>query len=746
MEEMPETSEQMQGLTTSQDGVGRVAKLQPVSHFYIDGGNQAGDFTQVANQSFGAVNDDQFRTTATVSFSGNKDIYALCMGTVFLQPQTGDATKINLVLKPFKQPINGLNIKYIVYRGLEKSDFVATDGKVAGSETSGSGFVKYIWAQYNKFYGDTTPEFMASFLGFPHTSEELQLQEATHLMGQYFFKIASIDETTSEEDPATAYDLPIIPRGMHLGKATGSIGVDIVLNDGDYIIENDTLPFQLDLAYARAPFYVIDTANQADAFMKKRLKEVATKFIDIAAFYGLHANGTGKLYVDEIETPLTTKEEIASRLQNFNTKNNFYLYIQANRQRSYNFYNNYTHSEGNDNTIKIGATEDNLSETIFGTQGWPIHIISQAQDPATENNTVTFQLTTDTYDGAALFVQIGELTSAHEENFVRNTNLLQELSTDPTVEVDTNYTKALQLMTPSIGADTIAGFSQCIYEGKQIIIEKKLTEEENGEVINYSLKDKDDLFGLINAKSVFSKSHESQQSSVIYDRLQIVNFPNTTNANDVSVIKCKKIEDKLQTIDENSFLNRVSYESLIHNVKRNITPHLKKTSDISDINKSETKIYGDKYNNFYKPNLPYTIKTETFTDNQETINGVIIETTDNSNPTKIILGLSQEENNRLIDLIEINELIQPKIFFRKDDYLNQSEDDYSISPELIKYNKYVIGITGEKTSGIDGLKLFFPLERIEVYSIDGYIYISKKYSEYIVEEFLGNLVTLNLSL
>ncbi|WP_299767413.1 hypothetical protein [uncultured Dokdonia sp.] len=733
MEEMPETSAQMQGLTTSQDGVGRVAKLQPVSHFYIHGGNQVGDFTQVANQSFGPVDENQFRTTATVSFSGSKDIYALCMGTVFLQPQTGDTSKINLVLKPFKQPVNGLNIKYIVYRGLEKSDFITTDGKVAGSETSGSGFVKYIWAQYNKFYnvgnGETAPEFKASFLGYPHTPEELQLQETTHLMDQYFFKIASIDETTSEEDPMTSYDLPIIPRGVHLGKATGSIGIDIVLNDGDYIIENDTLPFQLNLEYARDSFYVIDTATETDAFVKKRLKEVATKFIDVAAFYGLHANGAGKLYVDAVDAPLTTKEEIASRLQNYHTKNNFYLYIQANRQRSYNFYGNYTHSEGNDNTIKIGATEDNLSETTFGTNGWPIHIFNQGQDPATENNTVTFQLTTDTYDGAALFVQIGELASPHEENFVRGINLLQELSNAAAAEIDIRYTKTLQLTIPSIGADAITSFSHCIYEGKILEIKDDIYPDQV-----FYLKDIDDVFGLINAQSVFSLEG-GNLPTVVNEQLQIIDFPNSSSNKDIGAIRSQKVEDKIQT-GENMFQGRVTYETLMNTTKRDASPYLKKSTPTSDRAKSGFDSFGVEQRAFYAPKPPYSLRTSLFTDNvSNKITSVVLEVEYAHLITKKILGLTSDENGLLKDIAQ--NVINPKVYFQNTLY---NDDDVYLSIENIRYSIYNLSVVGENIFG--ELTLFQMPNPIRVYSVDGFVFFTDEYAKSIPQRLESDFFTI----
>ncbi|NQX86022.1 MAG: hypothetical protein HRT67_08970 [Flavobacteriaceae bacterium] len=91
------------------------------------------------------------------------------------------------------------------------------------------------------------------------------------------------------------------------------------------------------------------------------------------------------------------------------------------------------------------------------------------------------------------------MASANEEGFVRNENLLQQPSQDPAVIIDTIYTKPITIITPAIGEHTIAAFSQLIYEGKQI------TATDAGNTTQqYILKDIDDLFGLIEAKSVFA--------------------------------------------------------------------------------------------------------------------------------------------------------------------------------------------------------------------------------------------------
>ena len=725
MPDPPVTSEQIDNLTTSQDGTGRVSRLQPKSHFFIKGGNQLGDFTQTPNQSFGVLSTTQFNTTATVSFSGDKDIYSLCMGTVFLQP--GGTGLINLILRPFKQPINGLNIKYIVYRGLKKSDFITSAGKLAGSETSGSGFAKNVWGQFNKFYdvanGGTPPEFNSYFLGFPHTADELTLQEDSQLIDQYFFNIATFTEGEEpDEVPVTAFDLPVIPRGLHLGTASGSVGIDVVLNDGDYYIENDTHPFKLNLAYARASAYVLDTASETDNFKKKLIKETATKFIDIAAFYGLHANGAGKLYVDEIIDPLEDKADIALRLQNFNTKNNFYLYIQANRQRSYNFYNNYDYSDSNANSINIGVAADSLQETAYGTGGWPIHVVNMAQDPATENNTITFQLTTDNYDGAALFMQIGELASPQEENFVRGVNLLQQQPEDDTVVIDTNYTQALQISTPAIGENTIAAFAQCIYEGQKLEVVDSTTPDQI-----YYLKDIDDVFGLLNAQSLFVVANENQLPTVISEKLQIINFPNAASAKDIGAVKYQRIEDRLQTVDENTYINRVTYESLLNTIKRNTSPYLKNASATTDSVKANIKTYETGQNVFYQPKPPYRLTTELFTDDNQTITGLILEVTDGSIPTKKILGITKVENDQLKALINGN-MTNPKLYFKDKGSLN--------SLDGTQFKIYSLSVIAESNDG--NLTIYTPTEEIIVYNANSFVYASDDYSKYIPKE-IGEL-------
>jgi hypothetical protein len=248
------TSEQLKMLTHSTDGTNMVPKLRAKSHLFLEGGS----FTQTQSQVFGPVSTQQFRTTAKLSVTGTKKVYAICAGQIFVQPQTGNSNKVNLILRPFRQPIKSLPIKFFIYRGFEKSDFINT-GDFTLAPKSTSGMMDLLRSGYENFYADDTdgaPAFSAGFIGFP---ENIATQPADDLILKYFFKISKvIDETTGEEDPATAYELPLIPRGTHLGTVSGEIGLDMILDYGTYYREYNQEPFRLDLAFARAPEGLLD--------------------------------------------------------------------------------------------------------------------------------------------------------------------------------------------------------------------------------------------------------------------------------------------------------------------------------------------------------------------------------------------------------------------------------------------------------------------------------------------------------
>ncbi|MGQ2981880.1 hypothetical protein [Flavobacterium sp.] len=390
------------------------------SHFFLEISDTL-TFAQSNADKFGAISDNEFSTTATVSFQGSRKVYAITDGQVLLQPHP-DSTKINLILKPYRQPVSRLSIKYFIYRGLKRSDFLTsgTNPTIAGSTTTGTDFVKHVWKEFSTFLTNSnspaaTP-LSAVFLGFPGQNS---WQTPNHLIDQLYFKVSPVTadpgDGTAQEPADAAFELPLISRGMYLGTAENTVGLDIVLNNGDYIEATNQNPFKLDLAYARASSFKLSSVGMGNLIVKKLLKDNCRQFLDAAAFYGLHGNGQGKLFQGNSTDALTSKEQIYALLKGFATKNMQYVYISSNRLRGYNFYNNYT-QQSSLNNIRIGG-EGSTSEKAFGTFGWPIESI----EPIVTANTLRLEIQLLT--GApqyfpSMFTTIGRLYNDHINNLL----------------------------------------------------------------------------------------------------------------------------------------------------------------------------------------------------------------------------------------------------------------------------------------------------------------------------------------
>lgn len=711
-----QNSPQYEDLTTSNEGRNVRVSLQMTSHFFLEDNS----FSQIAAESFGGISSIDFTTTSKVTFSGIKKVYAICQGQVFVQPQIGSNDKVNVILKPFKQPISGLGIKYFVYRGLNKSDFfsdVVVDGvnrlKITGSETSGSDFVKYIWKEFNKFYSSNPsnqPVFLEEFIGFPNPNSNQQLSD---FIDEYFYKIVQYDSNADEEMPQFAYELPLIPRGTQLGNATGEVGIDVVLNNGDYYIENDSNPFQFNLEFARSPYHKLTTQSAYSDFQNKLIKEMCTQFIDIASFYGLHASGNGKLYIGSSTSPVTSAGDIYAQIQNFYTKNTVYLYIQSERLRSYNFYGNYVLSDTNPNNIKIGIDELNLTETTFGTSGWPVHKINNITDK------LSFALLTDGSETTSAYAENGFLISEHEDNFIRNENILfPELPEEDQLEEIIRFTKPITLQFSVSGTNTISSIARIIYEGSELMI------KENDSDSYHPMKDIDDVFGLFKAKS-FTVSRSGLELPIVSENQnQIINFPNALKTEDIGLVKSRRIFDAI-AVDGQPYLERVTYETLLNSIRQETGINLETTSSVIDSTSTGTVNYEPEINNnFYQPELPYYLQVEEFVYEDISIQGITLFTTDLTKPSKKILGITKSEYQYLQDLIVQENLTNSRIFFKNTLPL---EDDAYLSNENVRFKSYLLMISSENLDGEP--KIYSPVQNVLVYTIDGFVFFSQLYSE-----------------
>ncbi len=699
---MPATTSPNTLATTSDNGRNIRAELKPESYLFIE---KEKIFSQDPTGKFGIIGTDdlsQFRTTSRINYSGK--VFTICQGQIFVQPNAGSADKVNVILKPFSQPVKGLAIKYIIYRGLNKNDFFTSDGKVVAKGTGNTGFVEELWKDFEKFNSSTTP-FPQEYIGYPAAQPESgQEQKNNDLIDDYFFKMTKANEPEAQR---FAFELPLIQGGTYIGNANGVLGIDIILNEGVFTVDTDPNPIKLNLGFARSADNVLDPTTEQNTFKKKLIRESATWFIDVAAFYGLHIQGKGKVKVGK-DLVLESTEDIYNVISKFATINTVYLYVQSNRQRSYNFYGNYQ-KDGTVNNFKMGTTSENMTEKKFGSKGWPIEEIVNV-------SSLKCSFFTDNNSSAGLYVKMGFLdnTTEHEDCFIRGNNLLKEDNTD-------NYTKELGFtFSQTTNNKAISSFIQIIYEGAQLPVQEINTETQ--EITIRYMKDIDDVFGSIDVQPIMQARSATELHYVIDQNLLLINFENKAGGQDIATVTTKRIED-LIIKDEGETQKRFTYETLLNNIRQNTGSYFESRSAYSDNSNSGILSFSKGQNNFYRPEKPYYLQTEVFTGSDgNIITGLSLHVEDGSLPSKKILGITEDENNS-ISSIALN---NPKFFFKNE--LGDEKDFYT-SSEGAQYRKYSLCIIGENENGT--LKFVEPANKVYVTTMDQMVYASENYAKWI---------------
>lgn len=700
-------------------------RFEPRSHFFAP----TGSITQSATQAFGPVSADEFRLTSKFSVAANTKAFAICSGIVLVQPQTGSTTKVNLILRPYKQPIQGVNIRYFVYRGLNRSDFFDPSNKIIPSTANTSDFINKINADFDAFHaGDLDdPEFEGAYIGY-----NLDVTDGNILMDSLFFSITQFIEVDGEqvEVPETAFELPKIDFGKSLGSfATGECGIDVVLNYGDYLLNDDPSLFTFDLNYARATEALISLTAITDAFVKKQTKEQIFQFLDIAAYFGFHHTEKGVVVIDTngAKTDVLPATLYTDVLTPFATKNNYYLYIQSDRTRSYNFYDTYLIDASSSNCLKLGITEETMVARSYSTNGWPLIIESTDQEHAEERNTLYLQLVTDNNSNTVLYGQTASLDNAYRNHF----SGVSQLKTAPDTEGNsTNLTTTILLSNPAftVGAakKQVANFGFLLYQGVLYNYIAGTTVNEAEETENVYAKPNffDDVFGQITAQPLLKNETAGAYSVITSERLRLINHTVKGKQLGISAVQTLIVNDTIETGEEvNPFFERVTYITETVDVLSDVLYPFKKPSQIvttTTTNSSNTTTKSD-----YSFPSPYYINTFTLTDGLKVTNGLKLKTEDESLSTKIVLGLAKTENDALKTIIETNELKNGRVFLI-DLFLG---GNLLISKELIGYKKFRLAVLGENE---EGELILFDLEpSVIVYSVDENYHFTKSYSEYV---------------
>ena len=463
------TSQSAQNESLNALGKNRVIPVEPKSYFFTE--------STVAEQpnNSGAYGPENGSSTTrfnitTVFALTDKKAYAVTSGQVLIVPQAGD--KVNVFIKPLKNVDVGVPIKYFVYRGLKKSLFIKSNNTILDyNNTSLTPFMTKVWADLIHFNEWTTPpangtQVPASLFGF-NTTEPL----TTRIDSKFF---NAYDDATT--DVNRIYNLPIIEAGQYFGEFSDDTGgFEIVLNDGFYHQEKSDTGFEFDMNYATSVKAVLDITS-IGTISEKIYRENVQNFLDPAAFYGAHITEKykGEVKVVDNSAVYSNKDDIFNNIvSKFKNKYKFYLYIQCNRGRSFNFDT----LLGAD-PMKIGIT-GNLGVTKYETNSWPIIIREDQQTHVNSDsagkgfNNLSFQLKFKTLNkNIALYNTYGDCASnAIEGNFLSNKALVDEsnLSQTYTNEVAYKLINTYNISeNTSLTTNNVASFVHLGYEEKDI--------------------------------------------------------------------------------------------------------------------------------------------------------------------------------------------------------------------------------------------------------------------------------------
>jgi len=456
-------------------GKARVKPFEPKSYFFTE--SSLPEQTLI-NGAYGPENGNsttRFNITTQLNLT-DKKAYAVTSGQVLIFPQNGSEDKVNVFIKPIKNIDIGVPIKYFVYRGLKKELFIDENNNILEyNEQTNTPFMVKVWTDLKNLndLSDPLPDIPARLFGFSETdTPETRVD----------FKFFNVyDEETTDENKI--YNLPIIEAGHYFGQfADNESGFEIVLNnDGFYYQERSDTGFIFDMSYARASRVVLDIADIASNpdISEKIYRENVQNFLDPAAFYGAHITekNNGEVKITEPFQKFKTKADIFTNIiSKFYNKHKFYLYIQGNRGRSFNFDG----SLGTD-PMKMEIS-GNVSPGAYQTYEWPIiiseieqtHSNDESDDKKAINN-FTFQLKFGTVGKKSiLYNTYGNCANAEiEGNFLTSDALVDQeniATQEYTNSVDYNITNTYGIGgNTSLTTKSIASFVFLNYEEQKEI-------------------------------------------------------------------------------------------------------------------------------------------------------------------------------------------------------------------------------------------------------------------------------------
>lgn len=695
----------------------------PSSHFFVDNANLSDPLSGLTinggneeTDAYGPVLGDEtnkFRTTSIIRTDVESKVFAICDGNLLIQPNTDDANKVNLILKP-SVSYAPFKIKYFIYRGVNISDLL--DGtNITHQIPASPEFIKRIWQaqiSLNETLNLSPPtSILSKYIGYDPNN-----QLDGDLLDSIFLGTSNLD--------FNQYNIPKCFKGELIGNFTGLIGLDIILDYGDFDLDYEEQLFKIDLAYARKTEHIFDISTIIGTVKQKRYKENIHQFIDAAAFWGSHID-IGEVFLFNDSSPKKSINEIYPTIvSKYHTSNKLYLYIQGERGRSYNYFGNYPTGKLNFELARIPPPALNLVD--YESFGWPllIKVFDENNLPSgVIDITLNFDINIDVHGtDKQLLVYLKSPYWQYESFLFTGTSNRHDLIYDFSLKQDKSSGQINQnKIRPNvkfIHSNSYKSISSFIF-----IKYKGIQDHPRPSYIK-------DLFGKVNIKSTFKLPDTS--SNLCF---WVNNFlDRAINLNDIIFHKNALLDRKVifdnGTSSTGSTKERRTYVSILSETEADFDLSFPTASGFEkNLNKNNYELvkYGDSNFKLYKGSFQDgtdSIKSLALTNNVE-------EKTENY---FFQLGILEEEYNQLLyDSSTIpfplpsNPHLSPEIaniYFYFD-------EDISIYNDPDKdYRKFELGLEYEDVNGSLQTKLPSTGNKIFIYTIDGKYFFSKKYSEH----------------
>ena len=675
---------------------------------------------QTAEEAFGPVDENNFQLSCR--FSGSDlNAYTTVEGRILIQPGE-NPDRVNILLKPGSQPIDNLNVRYFIYRGLSKDQFIlpekiGNEFVLQAEDDNSTEFMKLIWAEYKSLNESVTDNsFLAKWIGYNPDNQNL-----TDNLDQLFF---------SNDFSADTHHLPFVPAGIQLGKFEVDGAFEIYLDSGDFSNSISDTGFQANISFATREKTVVDLNVLPPDTSALQYKETIYQFLDPAAYFGqaIVQNKPLKVRNGDSTIEITGNTIYQQVLNKFHTKNNLYFYLTAHRGRSYNFYKQFQ-AEESLNTIKTGISTETLSETHYSTLGWPLLVYDQSEANVDGYNQFYFQLKNT---GNPIIYKATGLLEEDDTEFLLSDDLVSASEAS-----ESAYTNTFQIRTPNIDdagvSKNIASICWLYYQSGALEVG-----DETDSSQKILLSANSEIFRGIGNRSLFvSDPNLTFNKSIVNHQLRLSQLSHLQDE-PIVVTEMKVTEDFIDSGEgEISIANqRITYETIARSIYTEQSLYSKNSSASSQGESASIEKFDVEVNNFYQVTPPYYTGVEFFSDGNEFITGLTVQLDEPTGlPVRLILGITQAENDQLKALISSENFKNVSIFLDSNEGNNQF-----ISAEGKSYYKFKIRLIVESATGVLQLAGISP--DIVLYSLDLKYFFSKAYSKYVPESVIENLFEL----